>query len=163
MRPDSVMTLPDKPMPHAQAVNARVPARSLASLLLAVGSGFMLWLCYFPLAWGWLAWVAITPLLLLVRSQGRPRNIYWSAFSGGLVFFFSAIFWMTVADYRMIATWAALSLYCALYFPLTLFLIRKLDRATGWPLIATAPFVWAALEFMRSFLLTGFAWYYVGH
>ncbi len=48
-------------------------------------------------------------------------------------------------------------------FPSGLYLIRRLDRATRWPLTVTVPIVWTGLEFARSFLLTGFAWYYLGH
>ena len=29
----------------------------------------MLWLCYFPVAWGWIGWVALVPLLCLVRTK----------------------------------------------------------------------------------------------
>ena len=32
--------------------------RPFASLPLTLASGVLLWACYFPLAWGWLAWVA---------------------------------------------------------------------------------------------------------
>ncbi|MBI3408890.1 MAG: apolipoprotein N-acyltransferase [Planctomycetes bacterium] len=163
MRSGSVMTLPAKPMLRPAAARARLQSWPFPCLLPALASGFMLWLCYFPLALGWFGWVALVPLLLLVRSESRTRNIYWSAFGGGIVFFVPAILWMTVADYRMVATWAALSLYCSLYFPLAILLIRRLDRSTGWPLIVSVPVVWSALEFVRSFLLTGFAWYYLGH
>jgi apolipoprotein N-acyltransferase len=56
-----------------------------------------------------------------------------------------------------------LATYCALYFPVALFMIRRLDRATHWPLTVTVPVVWTGLEFLRSFFGTGFAWYFLGH
>src|SRR5262249_15755852 len=70
---------------------------------------------------------------------------------------------MRVADAAMYATWAMLAVYCALYFPVAIALIRKLDRGTRLPLIVSVPVVWVGLEFIRSFLLSGFAWYYLGH
>jgi apolipoprotein N-acyltransferase len=70
---------------------------------------------------------------------------------------------MRVADWRMYGTWALLATYCSLYFPVGVWLIRRLDRGTRLPLVLSAPLVWCGLEFVRSFLMTGFAWYYLGH
>jgi apolipoprotein N-acyltransferase len=56
-----------------------------------------------------------------------------------------------------------LSLYCALYFPLALWLVRKLEGSTGLPLILTFPVVWTALEFVRVYFMTGFSWYLLAH
>src|SRR6516225_861706 len=70
-------------------------------LPLAGSSGVLLWLCYFPVDWGWLAWFALVPLLALVRSPSRARVIYLSAFAGGLAFYVPALQWMRVADPRM--------------------------------------------------------------
>ena len=47
--------------------------------------------------------------------------------------------------------------------PAAIFLIRRLDRGTPLPFFTNVAVVWTGLEFLRSFLLTGFAWYYLGH
>jgi apolipoprotein N-acyltransferase len=132
-------------------------------LSLPALSGALLWLCFYPLGWGFLAWVALVPLLLLVRLEARPWQIYLGSFAGGCLFYWSALSWMTVADYRMAYLWGLLATYCALYFPVALFLIRRFERLSRWPLSITVPLVWTALEFIRSFLGTGFAWYFLGH
>jgi apolipoprotein N-acyltransferase len=132
-------------------------------LLPAVLSGALLWVCYHPLAWGWLAWVALVPLLCLVRSDRLPRRIYLSAWVGGGLFFWAALQWMRVADYRMYATWAMLAVYCSLYFPAAIYLTRVLERRTPLPLAVTFPVVWVALEYFRSFFGTGFSWYLLAH
>jgi len=128
-----------------------------------LASGLLLYMCFFPLGWGWLGWVALAPLLALVRVQAAPRRIYWCAWIAGTVFFWPALQWMRVADATMYGAWALLSIYCALFFPVTLWLIRLLERRTFLPLIVTVPVAWTAMEWVRSWLLEGFAWYYLGH
>src|SRR5205823_1579243 len=53
--------------------------------------------------------------------------------------------------------------YCSWYLLLALWLLRRLDRRTGWPLTLTVPLVWTALEFVRSNFAGGFAWYLLGY
>jgi apolipoprotein N-acyltransferase len=132
-------------------------------LLPALATGGLLWLCHFPVAWGWLGWVALVPLLCLVRSEARPRRLYFSAWAGGVLFFGLALFWVSVADYRMYGAWALLAIYCALYVPVGIYLVRRLERRTRLPLVITLPAVWTGLEFLRSYMLSGFSWYYLGH
>jgi apolipoprotein N-acyltransferase len=81
---------------------------------------------------------------------------------GGLSFFGPALQWMRYADNLMVAAWAMLAFYCSLYFPAAIFMIRRLER---WrlPLVVTVPLVWAALEYLRCFLMTGFSWYLLAH
>src|SRR5438128_1951049 len=112
-----VKNMDPRPASSPNRESASFPQCPMPRLLPGLFSAGLLWLCYFPLAWGWLAWMALVPLLCLVRAEGRARNIYWSAFAGGLVFFWPALQWMRVADYRMYYTWAMLATYCALYFP----------------------------------------------
>jgi apolipoprotein N-acyltransferase len=159
--PASPRTEPDQ-SPAPAAVPPPVGVRPHLALPALATAG-LLWLCYFPVAWGWLGWVALVPLLALVRADASPRRIKLCAWLAGLAFFWPILQWMRVADYRMYYTWAMLATYCALYFPVAIVLLRRLDRGTSLPLIVTLPAVWVGLEFVRSWLLTGFAWYYLGH
>jgi apolipoprotein N-acyltransferase len=143
------------------------PTRPLAlpwpRLAPALLTGALLYGSYFPLACGWLAWVALVPLLCLVRAGASGKRVFLCAWAGGLAFFVPALQWMRVADPAMYVTWAVLAAYCALYVPLGVLLVRYLDRRTRLPLVMTVPAVWVALEFLRSHLATGFSWYLLGH
>lgn len=147
-----------KPDAHPSSPNV-----SALCVLLGVAGGVLLYLCHFPVAWGWLGWVALVPFLALVRSPARPRRIYLAAWLGGLVFYIPVLQWMRVADPRMYFTWIALALHCSLFVVLGVYLIRRLDRRTRLPLVLTVPVVWTALEFLRAHLLSGFPWYFLGH
>jgi apolipoprotein N-acyltransferase len=151
-----------KPMPQTFLPPSNHPkAWTLVPALLTAG---LLWLCYFPVDWGWLGWIALVPLLSLVRTTARPRRVYLSAWVAGLAFFVASLQWVRVADYRMYATWLSLALYCSFYFPLAIYLLRRLDRRTRLPLTITVPVVWTALELLRAhFLMGGFPWYFLGH
>ena len=133
-------------------------------MILALASGALLWASYYPLNWGWLAWVALVPLLGMVRAHARPtRSCMARLLFCGLVFFVLALQWMRVADDRMYALWLALALYCALYFPVAIFFLRFLARRTRLPLVVTLPVVWTALEFLRAHCISGFPWYFLAH
>src|SRR5688572_565963 len=127
-------------LPLAQERTQEAPARARGAvwpLLPALASGLLLYLSYFPVGWGWLAWVALVPLLCLVRSPARARAVYLAAWVGGLAFYWPVLQWLRVADPRMYLTWGFLAIVCALYVPLALYLLRKLDRRTRLPLTVT--------------------------
>jgi len=144
------------------AARFALPLRTRVFLLGPL-SGLLLWLCYFPVGWGWLGWVALVPLLGLVRAQAPRWRIYLSAWAGGFLFFGVATQWLRVADDRMYYTWAALATYCSLYFPVTIWLLRILERRAWVPLLLGVPAVWTALELVRAHLMTGFPWYFLSH
>ncbi|HEV3259490.1 MAG TPA: apolipoprotein N-acyltransferase, partial [Gemmataceae bacterium] len=161
----SAMTSPD-----TRRASVRRPSRfprhrtpAVVCLLASLVSGILLYACHYPLAWGWLGWVALVPLLCLVRTSLSGWKVYASAWLGSMLFFWAALSWMTVADYRMVYTWAALATYCSLFFPLGIYLVRRLDRGTRLPLVVTLPVVWTALECLRGNFATGFGWYLLGY
>ena len=98
-----------------------------------MASAALLWSCYFPLAQGWLGWVALVPLLCLARSRARARGIYLCAFVCGMAFFLPSLRWMPVADNLMYFAWAGLSLACAAFFPAALFLVLLRGRSDCVP------------------------------
>jgi apolipoprotein N-acyltransferase len=63
----------------------------------------------------------------------------------------------------MYLAWMALAAYLAVYFPVFVALTRTALRRFRAPLWLAAPAVWVGLEFLRAHLMTGFAWYFLGH
>lgn len=160
MKPAPVAITKMEPSPAALSPPSGLAA--LYCLTAALVSGILLWTCYQPVGWGFLGWVALVPLLILVRARARPVVIYFGALSAGLVFFTPALSWMRVAHSSMVAAWLALAVYCALYMPLAIWMIRAFDRRRV-PLIVSAPLVWIALEYLRCHFLSGFPWYLLAH
>ncbi len=151
---------------HAAAAPLTEPQPVSAWVVFAVAlaSSLLLYLCYFPVAWGFLGWVALAPFLVLVRARIGNRARYWTALAVGVLFYVPVLQWMRVADSMMYITWLCLALYIALFYPLSLFFIRFVDRKTSVPLVLSVPVVWTAVEFLRStFLCGGFSWYQLGH
>ncbi len=160
---------------------AKVPNTLVTCLLPGLVTSLLFGLCFQPVAWGFLGWVALAPFLLLVRSAAPHRKLYVMSYFAGAAFFFPILTWMTVADKWMMngqnvftailhlspmpmhGAWILLGTYCSFYFPVALWMIRWLDQRRTIPLILSVALVWTFLEFVRSFALTGFAWYYLAH
>jgi apolipoprotein N-acyltransferase len=147
----------------AEAATENAPHPQTRILVPVLLTATLLWASYFPLNFGWLGWTAMVPFLVLVRATARPRRLYLGAFFAGLIFFVASVQWMRVADDRMYATWIGLSIACALFFPVALFFLRRLDQRMPLPLTITFPIVWTALEYLRAHLFTGFPWYFLSH
>ena len=125
--------------------------------LPAFTSSLLLWSAFFPLNLGAVAYIALVPFLSLVRAEGVGNGRrYLAAWLGGWLFFLLALQWVRVAHPMMERfAWPGISLYCSLYFPAALFLLRRLDRLK-LPLAFTLPMVWVALEYVRTHFPTGF-------
>lgn len=150
-----------RPLPATPHALDATPSTKL--LLLATLSAVLLWMCHYPLAWGWLGWVALVPLLALVRVRASTWRVGLFAWAAGLAFFWPVLQWMRLADPRMYATWAFLATHSSILFPVGILLIRRLDRRTPLPLTLTVPLIWTSLEFLRANLIGDFATYFLGH
>ncbi|MGE5193158.1 MAG: apolipoprotein N-acyltransferase, partial [Deltaproteobacteria bacterium] len=139
------------------------PASARGALVAAGLTALLLWGAFTPLDFGPLAWLALVPLLALVRVESPPRRMYGMVFAGGLLFWVMSLQWMRLGHPAMYVAWGALSLYLALYFPLFVGLARVAVWRMRVPLTLAAPIVWVGLELLRGYLMTGFSWYYLAH
>lgn len=147
--------------------------------LAAVGSAVLMWTAYFPLNWWGVAFVAMAPFLMLVRAEGIGRwRRYTAAWVGGITFGTLAANWLRHAHPAMaLFAWPGVAMFLSIWWPIGLFLIRRLDRLGNPPLALTFPVVWVALEYCKAHFPTGypflkavglyypsgFPWYFLGH
>ena len=155
---------PHDPTPQEIIASARsAPAGLLGALQVAVLSATLLWASFTPLGFGPLAWIALVPLLLLVRLERPTRWMYRSTYVGGFVFWYATLQWMRLGDPSMYVAWTAFAVYLAFYFPVFVGLTRVAVWRLKVPLILAAPAVWTGLEYVRAYAFTGFSWYQLGH
>src|SRR5437764_5995107 len=62
----------------------------------ALTSAMLLWCAFPPVGWGWLAWVALVPLFLLVVRGRRPAVAYAGAWAGGMTFWLLSVQWISL-------------------------------------------------------------------
>jgi apolipoprotein N-acyltransferase len=139
-------------------------------ILFPVLSGLLLLLSFPRFDLGFLAWVALVPLLLSVRKT-TWRVAFGQGFLAGLIFFTGALSWVVNAmnlygqvpltiSYLVMLLLAA---YCALYVALFCGLLRLMAGKSGSALLWTAPALWVSLELVRTHLFSGFPWAVLGY
>lgn len=118
---------------------------------------------------GYLAWVMLIPLLWIIRDMNAG-----AAFRAGFVFgllHYASLLWWIVPTLRThgglplvvaIPPLILLAAYMALY-PATFCGLAAFTRPRPLPALAILPGFWAALEFLRANVLTGFPWAMLGH
>ncbi len=149
--------------------------RMLAALL----SGLLCSSAFPPLEWDLLVWLALIPMLLIPQPRAWGERLLIGYF-WGYVHCASSLLWLNEVGFG--AGWL-LALYCALFpmlwyalfsaavwqlrqelspeFPGAGFLyIRSLPRSIALCLFAAV--LWVALEWLRSWLFTGFPWNQLG-
>lgn len=117
-----------------------------------------LYLSFPPIDLGYLAWIAFIPWFILIVTE--ERYVYLSALFIGATVFFIHLSWLR---YVTVGAWVLLSLYCGAYFLLFTCCTRFIIFRLRLPFAIAAPCTWVALEFIRSFFLSGFPWFFIGH
>jgi apolipoprotein N-acyltransferase len=113
-----------------------------------------------------LAWVGLVPVLL-----AGGRQPFRQGFLAGCVFFAGVLYWLNIVMttfgglHPVFALVAYLLLvgYLALFFAVPIWAAFRLRDRLGYPLPLTLPVLWVGLEFLRSFLFSGFPWATLGY
>lgn len=128
-------------------------------------SGGLLFLSFPPFGISFCGWIALIPLMLGCAGAA-PRRAARLGWLTGVVFFLSSLYWLHHVSW--LGT-VGLAFCCAVYFiPFAVFVSLRRDgwRSTNsglnitWMLGAAA--VWAAAEYVRAVLFTGFPWNMLG-
>jgi apolipoprotein N-acyltransferase len=139
-------------------------------LLLSLLSGVLLILSfpYFDLEF--LAWFALVPLLYSIEGKGWVDH-FKLGFLTGIISFLGILYWIVVAVHTygnvpLIMSGLILLLlvvYLSLFIGAFTLLTRLIQIHLGLKTLFFTPALWAALEYLRSFLLTGFPWAHLGY
>jgi len=144
--------------------------------VLPLLSGVLAWLAYPPADLSFLAWVACLPLLLYISEISaqtgffRKRFIFitkpglkalWPVYLGGVLFFILGLSWLHHVTWPgLVVLPLVLSLYWVLFAIGGYFIMRACSILYAAFLM---PAGWVFLEYLRSFVLTGFPWLFAGH
>jgi apolipoprotein N-acyltransferase len=137
--------------------------------ILALISGGLIAAAFPKLGLSIVAWVAFVPLLLACgrKSAGKAFKLGLLA---GIVAYGGILYWINivVTTYGKLPPvvsfiiFLMLVTYLAVYVGVFMYLVRK-GEEKGIPVIFSFPVIWVALEYLRSFLLTGFPWASLGY
>lgn len=154
----------------------RVKAREglshrLTPVLLALGTGILLFLS-FPGAVGlwFVAWVALIPLLLVVR-YAKPGKAAKLGLMAGMVHYISLLYWIVIVlgRYGHLPWWVSipalvlLALYMSSYLALFCYILSKIWKSGEIRAVWLGPLLWVGLDYVRGFLFSGFPWQDLGY
>ncbi|HUL23643.1 MAG TPA: apolipoprotein N-acyltransferase [Thermodesulfobacteriota bacterium] len=139
-------------------------------LLLSFLSGILLILSFPNFDLEFVAWFALIPLFFSVEGKGLYHS-FLLGFLTGVISFLGIIYWIIVAVHTYGNVPLVLSgfillllvVYLSLFFGAFACLTRFIQMRSGLRTLLFTPVLWAALEYLRSFLLSGFPWANLGY
>ena len=139
------------------------------NIALAIISGVLLTGAFPKIGLDWLAWIALVPLLYAVKdlSVGAGFRV---GFITGLVHFLSLLYWLVpvMRTYGYLPIFLSVSILILLAAVLALFiaLFSTVLTAVGRRpagCLTLMPLIWVSLEYIRSFIFSGFPWELLGY
>jgi len=139
-------------------------------LLLSLLSGILLILSFPNFDLEFLAWFALVPLLYSIEGKGAYRSFKLGCLTG-IASFLGILYWIVVAVHTYgniplipsVLILLLLVAYLSLFIGAFTFLTRLIQMRSGVQTFLFTPFLWVALEYLRSLLLTGFPWANLGY
>jgi len=138
----------------------------MIAIALAILSGILFALSFPNVGQGWLAFVALAPLLVAIVRAERGRNAFLLGWLSQGVAWLVMVPWVVrvMSHYGGlpylvgVAIFVAMAAFLGLYGGAFALLVRKLQlggKFLPWLLVPTA---WAAIEYARTYLFSGFPW-----
>ncbi|MEW6571167.1 MAG: apolipoprotein N-acyltransferase, partial [Nitrospirota bacterium] len=133
-------------------------------------SGCLLVLCFPAIDLFYLAWVVLVPFLISLYDK-TVRESFVAGLVFGFPYFFGTLYWIyhSINHYGGVSFVSStlivflLCLYLSLYAAVFAFLFSITIRRRNLPAVLVAPVYWVVLEFLRSYIFTGFPWSSIGY
>ena len=138
-------------------------------IVYAIISGVLLTGAFPKIGLDWLAWIALVPLLYAIRDLSVGTG-FWVGFITGLIHFLSLLYWLVpvMLTYGYLPMFLSVAVLFLLASVLALFiaLFAAAVTAAGRKpagCLTLIPLIWVALEYVRSFIFSGFPWELLGY
>ncbi len=139
------------------------------SLFIAALSGLLLTGAFPKIGWDWLAWFALVPLLYTLKDRNAGAG-FRLGFITGLIHFLTLLYWLVpvMRTYGYLPAYLSISIlflfaaFLALFVASFAAILSRLGK-TPVRCLVLIPLIWVALEYLRSFIFTGFPWELLGY
>jgi apolipoprotein N-acyltransferase len=119
----------------------------------------MLVLPFFSSVFSFLTWFGFVPLFLVLENKSKVKRFLLAYFTG-VLFWAGTVYWLA---HVTLAGTIVLVLYLALYFGVFGIFVFSPQPTTHPNPIFFLSCTWVLLEYLRSYLLTGFPWALLGY
>lgn len=144
--------------------------RLLLLLFLSAFAGALTTLAIPPFNYSWLGLLTLALFAYILHQQHNKKLLFWHAFLFGLGFFGTGVSWVFVSIHEFGSAPVALALCMTAVFVATIatafalpFIGLSYFKQSQWRLLLGFPLIWVLSEWLRSWLLTGFPWLYIGY
>jgi len=139
------------------------------NILLSAISGLLLTASFPKIGMDFLAWFALVPFFWAIRDFS-PLSSFRMGFITGLVHFLSLLYWVVpvMLTYGYLPLYLSISILflfaavLALFMALFAAVLAGTGEKTGM-FLPMAVIAWIALEYLRSFIFSGFPWEFLGY
>lgn len=138
-------------------------------------TSILLWASFPPYAQSDSAWLALVPILLIIRTC-KPKESFKWAFLAGLGFWVLTLSWFPAIIknggpwFLVVLGQVALAAWCAMFMGVFAFASSSLWKMGGSEpslkrvglIVFVDPLLWVGAEYIRGWLFSGFAWNFIG-
>lgn len=147
-----------------------LPLSNPLALLIALVAGALITLSFSPFNYWPIAIISLTTLALLLKTQ-TIKTILWRSFAFGVGFYAAGIHWVYVSIHNfggaspLFAGFLVFLFACfmAAAFTVPFYIFGRWFSHNKFALILALPAFWLLGEWMRTWLLTGFPWLFLGY
>ena len=139
------------------------------NILLAALSGILLTGAFPKIGFDWVIWFALIPLLYALKDM-PVRSAFGLGFVTGLIHFLSLLYWLVpvMRTFGYLPAYLSIAVLCLFAAVLALFVALFSTALAGFgktPIrcLIMIPICWVALEYLRSFIFSGFPWELLGY